>query len=120
MSDDDKLRRAFAELRERDAKRAPPFEEIVRRGRPRPVRSPWAIAAPIALCAAAVLVWCRVEELQRKVAYVAAPPAPPAGAVAAGVPAPSPDPEPLGFLLTLPGSGALSAASTLSLGEGSP
>lgn len=134
--DDDKLRRAFASLRERDARRAPPFDALAKKGPPRRATSPWAIAAAAApaLAAAAVLVmWCGTARMSANAPTAAAPPAAQAPAAAAehaddapvaaaraaadAKPAPAPDPAPLDFLLDLPGSSALAAASDL--GEGS-
>jgi hypothetical protein len=113
MNDDDKLRDAFAKLREDDARRAPPFDELVRRGRPK--RSPWAVVVPLTSAAAAAaifLVWCSTQGMSEKTPTAAAPRLvdAPAVQVGAGVPAqPSPDREPLGFLLTLPGAAAMTA-----------
>ncbi len=118
--DEEKLRRGFEKLRAEDARRAPRFEELVKRGPPRSARSPWAIVVPlgsVAAAAAVFLLWCGTQQMMSPPEPTAA--APPAGsAVAVDQPAavtdtkPQAPPdvvaerEPLGFLLTLPASAA--------------
>lgn len=132
MSDreDEELRRRFGELRARDARKAPPFETLARAGKPKRTRSPWAVVAavtPLAAAAAVLVLWCSTQKMSANAPSAAAPPPPPiaAGESAASTPAavavadgksvtpPAHDPAPLDFLLDLPGSSALAAASDL-------
>jgi hypothetical protein len=113
--DDEKLRRGFAKLRERDARHAPAFDDLVRAGRPR--RAPrWgaivAIGAPAIGAAAVLLLWCgTMESRQTATASAPAPAASAAVAATAMLDAPvagPPDPAPLDFLLELPASSVTS------------
>jgi len=125
--DEEKLRRAFGKLREHDARRAPRFEELARKGPPRAARSPWIIAMPIASAAAAAavfLLWCNMQAASTPQPTAAAPAASAAPAdqpvedgkqAALDRPSTPPplrvaDPEPLGFLLSLPGSTVLTTS----------
>ena len=117
MNDEDELRRAFTKLKEHDARRAPRFDQLVERGKPRPARSPWAVVVPLASAAAAAAVflfWCSTQSMTASSPPTAAAPAPaadqPAAAakqVAFATPQAAGDREPLGFLLTLPGATAV-------------
>ena len=129
--DEEKLRRGFAKLKEDDARRAPKFEELVKKGPPRPARSPWAVVVPlgsIAAAAAVFLLWCGTQRMTSSEPTAAAPmataPAPAASMAAADQPAVvqdgkqaapriAPDTEPLGFLLTVPGATAAEPTSFL-------
>jgi hypothetical protein len=130
--DEEKLRRGFAKLRKDDERRAPRFDDIVKKGPPRAVKTPWGIVVPLASAAAAAavfLLWCNMQSMTASQPTAAAPaPGPvdqPAAAedgkqsaAAASRPATSPanvrvDSEPLGFLLALPGSTSLESASDL-------
>ena len=110
MSDeprDPELEGAFAELRRRDAERAPPFAPM---WRPRRKRATvvW-LAAPavtVAAAAAALVLWIGVRR-------DAEPAPPPAAAAVAAASAPdlrvAMEPDPLGFLLEQPATANLDA-----------
>ena len=111
---DDELRRRFSKLREEDARRAPPFADLVRRGRPRARRPPWAIVVPLASAASAAavfLLWCGAQSTLDGAPAAAPPPAAAPASVAIALP-PSAEREPLGFLLALPGSAALKTTAS--------
>jgi hypothetical protein len=122
--DEERLRHGFAKLREDDARRAPGFDELVKKGPPKTKRSPWALVVPLASAAAAAavfLLWCNMQSMSASAPTAAAPAQGQAGqadqpaaiedgkqaaAAHAARPVRVNDPEPLGFLLALPGSDA--------------
>ena len=117
--DDESLRQAFRTMARHDARRTPEFHALIARSAPRPT---WQKVVPVASAlalAACVLIGLRVssEQSMRASAPAAAP-------VAAAAPAATSAPEaapgqlaavdaaPLDFLLTLPGSSALTSVPT--------
>lgn len=113
---DERLRARFAELRDRDERRAPDFHRMWTA--PRAIRSPWRLVVPATtLAAAAVLVlWCgaRTMTLESSAPQAAAPAAapPPAAAPALAAGETSFDPAPLDFLLDVPGTAPRSVRAT--------
>ena len=98
MTDND-LKRSFAELKKLDRRLSPEFESMW--AKPRPVRSPWRAALPIASVAAAAMLvlWCGIETTFLEATPMAAAPSAPT------VDEPmSMDPAPLDFLLDISGS----------------
>lgn len=114
--EDDSLREAFRTMARHDARRAPEFRALlarVARATPRPT---WHKVVPVASAlalAACVLLGLQVSSRQSDSAVSAvAPAAAPAAAPTTELAAPAlaaNDPAPLDFLLTLPGSSALSS-----------
>lgn len=108
MNDDERLEKDFANLREADKRRAPPFEAMWRA--PARKRSAWIVALPVATvglaAAAALLLWIDVG--RDEAAPTSAAPAPAVVAAVAPMPVLAIEPTPLDFLLNVPGHASLS------------
>lgn len=92
MNEDD-LKRRFRELRARDARHAPRFEELTS---PRPRRrSPLVVILPLVAAAAVLVMWCGATTTMRSAPASAVAVAPPPKPIRAQAPAALP----LDFLL---------------------